>query len=133
MSQENLERLRAVYDHAARTGELPGEPLHPEFVWDMTTFQGAILTGTYEGVDGANAFLAEWLEGFEGWSVEIEEAFDAGDQAVMVVRHEGKARHGGPDVEMRFAQVWTFRDGLAVRAEMYADRNEALEAAGLRE
>jgi hypothetical protein len=29
--------------------------------------------------------------------------------------------------------VWTFRDRLAVRMEMYASRNEALEAAGLRE
>jgi ketosteroid isomerase-like protein len=34
---------------------------------------------------------------------------------------------------MRIAQVWTFRDGLATRMEMYADRGEALEAAGLRE
>jgi ketosteroid isomerase-like protein len=132
MSQENLERFRAVYDHAARTGELPRESLHPEFVWDMTTFRGAILPGTYEGVDGANAFLAEWLEGFEEWSFEAEEVFDAGDQVVAIVRQRGKTKHG-PEVEARFAQVWTFRDRLIARMEMYADRNEALEAAGLRE
>jgi hypothetical protein len=34
---------------------------------------------------------------------------------------------------MRFAQVWTFRDGLVARVEMCADRDDALEAAGLRE
>jgi ketosteroid isomerase-like protein len=34
---------------------------------------------------------------------------------------------------MRFAQVWTFLDGLVARMEMYADRAEALEAAGLSE
>jgi ketosteroid isomerase-like protein len=34
---------------------------------------------------------------------------------------------------MHFAHVWTFRDGLIARMEMYADRSEALEAAGLRE
>jgi ketosteroid isomerase-like protein len=34
---------------------------------------------------------------------------------------------------MRFAQVWTFRDGLIARMEMYSERAEALEAAGLRE
>jgi ketosteroid isomerase-like protein len=34
---------------------------------------------------------------------------------------------------MRFAQVWTFRDGRIARLEMYADRDDALEAAGLRE
>jgi ketosteroid isomerase-like protein len=36
-------------------------------------------------------------------------------------------------VDMRVAQVWTFRDGLVERMEMYADRDDALEAAGLSE
>jgi ketosteroid isomerase-like protein len=34
---------------------------------------------------------------------------------------------------MRFAQVWTFRDGLVARMEMYAHRAEALAAVGLAE
>jgi hypothetical protein len=34
---------------------------------------------------------------------------------------------------MRFAQVWTLRDGQGIRMEMYASPDEALEAAGLRE
>ena len=34
---------------------------------------------------------------------------------------------------MPIAQVWTFRDGLIARMEMYFDRAEALEAAGLSE
>jgi hypothetical protein len=29
--------------------------------------------------------------------------------------------------------VWTFRDDVVARMEMYAERDEALEAAGLRE
>lgn len=53
---------------------------------------------------------------------------------VTVLRQHGKAKHGGPEVEMRFAQVWTFRrDGLVTRMNMYADRAEALEAAGVSE
>jgi ketosteroid isomerase-like protein len=69
----------------------------------------------------------------ENWSLDVEEVFDAGDRLIAVVRQRGKAKRGGPDVEMRFAMVWTFRDALAVRMEMFASRNEALEAAGLRE
>ncbi len=34
---------------------------------------------------------------------------------------------------MRFAQVWTFRDGQAIRMQMYASVDEALQAAGLSE
>ena len=79
------------------------------------------------------AFFAEWLEGFEHWSLDVEEIFDAGDQVVAIVRQRGRPKRGGPEVEMQLALVWTFRDGLAVRMEMYASRNEALEAAGLSE
>ena len=32
---------------------------------------------------------------------------------------------------MRFAQVWTFRDGQAIRMQMYANPDQALEAVGL--
>jgi ketosteroid isomerase-like protein len=134
MSEENVERLRTGFDYTARTGEIDRATVHPDFVWDMSTYRGAIDPGTYEGVDQANAFLARWIEAFEDWSMEIEELLDFGDQVVAVVRQYGKGKHGGPDVEMRFAQVWTFRpDGLIARADMYADRNEALEAAGLSE
>jgi ketosteroid isomerase-like protein len=88
---------------------------------------------TCVGVDETNEWLAEWHDAFENWSIDVEEVFDTGDQVVTVVRQRAKAKQGGPEVEMRFAQVWTFRDGLLARMEMYADRAEALEAAGLSE
>jgi ketosteroid isomerase-like protein len=34
-------------------------------------------------------------------------------------------------LDQRFAYVWTVRDGMLVRNEIYPDRREALEAAGL--
>jgi ketosteroid isomerase-like protein len=133
MSQENLDLLRRGYEHVERTGEILREAVQPDFVWDTTTFRGAIRPGTYVGVDETNEWLADWLESFEDWSLDVEEVFDAGDRAVAIVRQHGRAKHGGPEVEMRFAQVWTFRDGLLARVEIYADRDEALEAAGLSE
>jgi ketosteroid isomerase-like protein len=109
------------------------EAAHPDFVWDTTTFRGGMLAETCVGIDDANSWLAQWLEGFERWSLDVEEVFDAGDRVVTIVRQHASAKHGGPEVEMRFAQLWTFRDGLVARMEMYADRDEALEAAGLSE
>jgi ketosteroid isomerase-like protein len=88
---------------------------------------------TCVGVDETNRWLAEWLDGFDNWSIEIEEVVDAGDQAVAFVRQRANPRHGGPETEMRLAQVWTFRDGRIAAMEMYADRAEALRAAGLSE
>ena len=45
----------------------------------------------------------------------------------------GTSKATGIPVDMRFAQVWTFRDGLAARMQMYANVDDALEAAGLSE
>jgi ketosteroid isomerase-like protein len=102
---------------------------------DSTTFSsvGGLNLKKCVGVDEAHRWLAEWAEAFENWSLDVEEVFDAPDQVVTLVRQHAKARRGGPEVEMRFAQVWTFRDGLVARMEMYFDRAEALDAAGLRE
>lgn len=39
----------------------------------------------------------------------------------------------GAPAELRFGQVWTFRDGKVIRVDFYYEPNEALEAAGLSE
>jgi ketosteroid isomerase-like protein len=133
MSEANLEVLQRGFEHVVRNGEFLREAAHPDFVWDTTTFRGGMQRETCVGIDEANGWLAQWLEGFENWSLDVEETIDADDQVVTVVRQQANPRSGGPVVEMRFAQVWTFRDGLIARMEMYADRDEALEAAGLSE
>jgi ketosteroid isomerase-like protein len=132
MSQENIDLLRRAYEYVQRTGEVLPEAVHPDFVWDATTIRGGMQPETCVGVDETNRWLAEWLDVFDNWSIEIEEVIDAGDQAVTFVRQRGNPRHGGPETEMRLAQVWTFRDGRISRMEMYADRAEALQAAGLK-
>jgi hypothetical protein len=43
----------------------------------------------------------------------------------------GSGRDSGVPTEMRLAQLWSFRDGRAVRMVMYNDQQEALAAAGL--
>ena len=135
MSQENLDALRRGFEHTTRTGKLLRETFRPDLVWDTTTFEsaGGLNLETCIGVDDANRWLAQWTDVFENWSIDVEDVFDAGDQVVTLARQHAKARHGGPKVEMRLAQVWTFRNGLIGRMEMYSDRAQALEAAGLRE
>jgi ketosteroid isomerase-like protein len=133
MSQENLDLLRRGFEHVERTGEFLPEAAHPELVWDTTTFRGGMNREKCSGVDETNRWLAQWLEGFEDWSIDVEELRDAGDRVVALVRQHARPKHGGPEVEMRMAMVFTFRDRLIARMEMYANRPEALEAAGFRD
>jgi ketosteroid isomerase-like protein len=45
----------------------------------------------------------------------------------------GRAKGSGIETELRYAVVYTLRDGKIVRAREYIDRKQALEAVGLRE
>ena len=133
MSQENVDFVRRGFEYVQRTGRLDPETTHPDFVWDTTTFRGGMRPQACVGVDEANEWLADWYESFENWSLDIETVHDVGDRVVAVLRQRANAMHGGPEVEMRFAQIWTLRDGRAARMEMYADPDDALEAVGLSE
>jgi ketosteroid isomerase-like protein len=55
------------------------------------------------------------------------------DQAVSVARHYGRGKGSGVEVETVFANMTTFRDGKAIRWEMFQGLGEALEAAELRD
>lgn len=126
-----MEIIRRGYAHYAATGEFLEEIVDPDIVWNMSTFRGWPERQTYPGLDGAKQFMTDWLEAWEDWEIELEELHDAGDRVVAIVRQRGRSKATGLSIDMRFAQVWTLRDGLETRMDMYAEPDEALRAVGL--
>jgi len=131
VSRENVEIVRRGYEQFRATGEVQRDLVTPDFVWDMSTFRGWPEQQTYEGADGAREFLTAWTGAWEDWTLEVESLEDAGTKVVAVLRQTGTSKATGLAVDMRFAQVWTLREGLQARMEMYADPDEGLKAAGL--
>jgi ketosteroid isomerase-like protein len=127
MSEENLEVIRRGYARFRATGEMRA---HPDLVWDVTRL-GWPDQQVYAGVEGAMRFMAEWAATWDDWDLEAEDFLDAGDRVVAIVNQRGRSKATGVPVEMRFAQVWTLRDRQAIRMQMYASVEEALEAVGL--
>jgi ketosteroid isomerase-like protein len=132
VSQENLEIVRVGYEHFQISGQLLPDAT-PDFVWDMSNFHGWPEQQSYEGVEGARDFLAEWTAAWDDWELEVDALHDAGDKIIAVLRQRGRSKMTGMLVEMSFAQVWTLRAGRRARMDMYSDPDEALEAAGLAE
>jgi ketosteroid isomerase-like protein len=97
----------------------------------MSKFRGWPEQQTYEGAEETQLFLDAWRGAWEDWEMAAESYHEAGDKVVAIMRQRGRARSTGIDIEMSFAMVWTLRDGLATRMEMYAEPEEALAAAGL--
>jgi ketosteroid isomerase-like protein len=134
MGESNVELVRRGYDHFMTEGTLFVEALSPDFVWDMSTFRGWPERKTYPGIAGTQEFMDDWLDAWDDWSMEIEDMREAPDgRVVATMRQHGVSKATGLPVDMRFGQVWTVRDGMQVRMEMYASPEEALEATGLGE
>ena len=121
------------YERFAATGEFVADLATNDFVWSMSNFRGWPEQQTYEGAEEVRGFLEDWVGAWDDWELEVDELLDAGDKVVALVRQHGRSKAAGMPVEMSFAQVWTVRDGKQTRMDMYSDREEALEAAGLSE
>ena len=87
-------------------------------------------------IRGADAIWDFYLAATDTWdeaSAQIGEVIDSGDTLVINNRRDARGRASGANVEFSYWIVATFRSGKQIRHEWFADRAEALEAAGLRE
>jgi ketosteroid isomerase-like protein len=86
---------------------------------------------TYRGHEGVRRYFESFAEAMNEVHFEPEQFWTAGDLVVVTAVLTAKGKRTGIPVEQRIAQVWTLRDGRALRAETYAELSEALQAAGL--
>jgi ketosteroid isomerase-like protein len=134
MSQENIEVVRRIYDELARGDFWAIAPLlDPQITWDWGAEMALVEGSTvYHGPSGVEAATREWLRAWDAARIEAEEFFDAGDDVVAFTRIHARPKHGGPELEMANANVWTVRGGLVTSMKGYT-RTEALKAVGLEE
>jgi ketosteroid isomerase-like protein len=141
MSEENVEKLRRYYAayNAAVSAPNPREAIRawlerfadPEIEWELPPI--AVEQHIYHGIDGVMEFFELVLEAFEQVRQVPERFIDCGDQVLVFVRSEARGRTVGLDINEEWAHLHTLRDGKIVRAQQFRDRDEGLEAAGLRE
>ena len=131
MSRENVELVRTVYDGWARGEFRAGSDLFaPDFEWKQRA--DAVEPGSHRGAS-VGAALRELFEVWENYRIEAEEYIDAGDRIVVVGRARGTARGSGMELDHSVCSVWTVRNGRLASFETVRDRDDALEAVGLRE
>ena len=86
---------------------------------------------TYRGHEGVRRFFGSFDDAMEGVYLEGQEFTSAGDNVLVDTKLHARGRTTGIETEQRAFLVWTLRDGLVTRVQTFADRGEALEAAGL--
>jgi ketosteroid isomerase-like protein len=131
MSQENVEIVRAGYDHLNQVGEANRELFDPDATIDATRLPGF---GFYRDVD---AFVAAWLpyrDTFDEWRIEVEQLIEGRRERVIAFVHDGGRIKGSTrEILQPVFHVYEFRAGKVVSLQIFLDRAEALEAVGLSE
>lgn len=71
-----------------------------------------------QGPDAAIEFFHDWRGQFKDLEVDWELRDIGADRALALTSTRGRGRMSGAPAEMRFAQVWTFRDDRFIRMVM---------------
>ena len=152
MSQENVEVARRLYpgevdvvaalaDREALDATL-GPLVQPDF--ETVTVPGQVPVSGADaqdasrpvahGLDGFVSGFGDWLSAWETWVVTPTDFMDVDENRVLVML-DIRARSRTHQVEMPVdgANLLTIKDGRVARIELFFERSQALEAAGLSE
>jgi len=133
MSEENVEVVRRWFD-TFRRQDWEGAVRAADPDIEVIEPPGVVGSRSYHGHEGLVEAMTAWPSQWDDFHVELVEIVDANaNQVVSLTRHHGRGKGSGIEVERQLAYVVTFRDGKAIRWEMFLTLAEALEAAGLSE
>jgi hypothetical protein len=126
--------LAALFREENRFQRLVGalEPLIDPEVEAVAVWQGG-SANTYVGIEGFKDMWLDWLQPWSTYHTQVEDLIDAGDRVVVLVRDRARRHDSDAEVELMAGSVWEIRDGRIVRVEFCGNREQALEAAGLRQ
>jgi ketosteroid isomerase-like protein len=113
--RRDIDGVRAI---AADDVEVGGSPELPN-------------SGSYHGHEGFITWIAQWLEAWGEFRIEIVEMVAIDDEHVLVeVDQHGRGQGSGLEVTQRgLAYLATIRDDVVARLFLYPDRAAALAAA----
>jgi ketosteroid isomerase-like protein len=152
MSEENVEIVARFYpgssvdiaklisdDDAMTRYEAPLLPLiHPSFEVNLDPGYAALSDKTsarnLRGIDAFREMWRDWLSAWESFRLDVEDLVSLVDSRVLaLVDMHARPKAGGIEMSLRGAAIWTLIDGQVSRIQLFLDRADALEAAGLSE
>ena len=129
MTPDTVEVVRGIYAEWAKGNFRAGTDLFDRDVVLVLRpeFPDA---GIYQGRDRIRAYMERFLESWTKAAIEAEDVLGSGDRVAVAVRQQATGSASGVEIDMRYWQVWTFREGTVLRIESIMECSEALEALG---
>jgi ketosteroid isomerase-like protein len=102
--------------------------IHPEF--EATTPPDlASEPDTYRGHDGVRRWFDSFYEVMDDIRWDAHELHVVGDRVVVEFTLRARGKTSGLDFGQNAVMVWSFRDGQAIRIELFQTLDEAMAAA----
>ena len=133
MSQENVEVVRAGFElwRDGRMGEWI-ETLDAGFEWDISAHPLPDFPDRGRG-EAFVGHMGDYVSGWTDYEASSKELIDRGDDVVVIMHERARMPDSDTMLDRDLPNVWTVRDGRAVRLRVFKTRAEALEATGLSE
>jgi ketosteroid isomerase-like protein len=128
MSRANVDTVRRLFDYWERgEWQASAELFDPEF--EAVFSSGAFPDpGTYRGARRTLDAWRAWLEAWEEFSLELEDAIPVGERVVVLNRLRGRGKASGIAVDAEVGCIFDLDGGRIVRM-VFCDRRQALDAA----
>ena len=129
MGRTNADLVRDGFE-ALRKGDVDAliPLIDPEF--EVTTPRELVAEpDTYRGPEGIRRYFDSFYDAMDRVSFEPHDFIAVGELVVVPVTLRARGRTTGIETEQRLAQIWELREGKALRIEVYATLEEAMEAA----
>jgi ketosteroid isomerase-like protein len=129
MSEANLDLVRRMMD-AGNRGDLTAwaSGLHEEI--EYFPLPENPQTEPLHGIPAVLDFVADWIEPWEDYKVDVTRTVDAGDRVFIATKHSGR-HETGAEISMDMYIAGAFRDGKIIELRWFMNEPDALEAAGL--
>ena len=129
MSRENVEVVRRGFEALSAGGVEAILPLiHAEF--EATTPPGlAAEPDTYRGHEGVRRYFESFYEAMDRVEFRPERFLAVGEFVVVPMTLRARGRTTGIETEQRLVQIWELEDGKAIRIQVFATLEEAMEKA----
>jgi ketosteroid isomerase-like protein len=130
MSESNAEVMRKALERFATEGY---EPLLPLLASDFELITPPGLAAepdTYRGEEGMRRYWESFYEIMEEIRIEPKEFREIDDWVLVPFELSARGRSTGIEAGIEGVMAWRWRDGLAVRALLFSDFDEALAAVG---
>ena len=128
MSRENVDTVRRLFAYWEQgEWQASAELFDPDF--EAVFSSGAFPDpGTYRGARRTLDAWRAWLEAWEEFSLELEDAIPVGERVVVLNHLRGRGQASGIAVDAEVGCIFDLEGGRIVRM-VFCDRRQALDAA----